>query len=74
MEGVLNGGGALELWLDVRGTQYAVDLTPQSDGGYVVTSPDMPGLVTEGDTFDEAMRAAVEAAEAWLDTMGGKDE
>lgn len=30
-------------------------LTPQPDGGYTVTSPLLPELVTEGDSIDEAL-------------------
>ena len=31
-------------------------LTPQAEGGYTVTSPLVPELVTEGDTLEEAMQ------------------
>ena len=30
-------------------------LTPQPEGGYTVTSPVLPELLTEGDTVDEAI-------------------
>ena len=30
-------------------------LTPQSEGGYTVTSPLLPELVTEGDSMSEAL-------------------
>jgi antitoxin HicB len=30
-------------------------LSPQPEGGYTVTSPLLPELVTEGDTVDEAL-------------------
>ena len=30
-------------------------LSPQPEGGYTVTSPLLPELVTEGDTIDEAL-------------------
>ena len=30
-------------------------LTPQLEGGYTVTSPQLPGLVTEGDSVTEAL-------------------
>lgn len=45
-------------------------LTPQSEGGFTVTSPLLPELVTEGDTIAEvyanvqdALQAVVEAYE-----------
>ena len=31
------------------------------EGGYTVTFPDLPGIVTEGDTIDEAIAMAKEA-------------
>jgi predicted RNase H-like HicB family nuclease len=34
---------------------------PQEEGGYHVYAPDLPGLHSEGDTFDEAMQNAREA-------------
>ena len=36
------------------------------DGGYVVTVPEIPGLVTEGDSVDEAMKRAKDAIETYL--------
>lgn len=30
-------------------------LAPQPEGGFTVTSPSLPELVTEGDTVDEAL-------------------
>ena len=33
-------------------------LTPQPEGGYTVTSPTLPELITEGDTIDEALENA----------------
>ena len=36
-------------------------LDPQPEGGYTVTSPLIPELVTEGDTISEALANAEEA-------------
>ncbi|HEX6385190.1 MAG TPA: type II toxin-antitoxin system HicB family antitoxin [Anaerolineae bacterium] len=44
-------------------------LEPDETGGYVVTSTLLPGLVTEGDTRQEAMLHAREAAEGLLEVM-----
>jgi antitoxin HicB len=38
--------------------------TPQPEGGYTVTSPVLPELVTEGDTLEEAQHNARDAFEA----------
>ena len=38
--------------------------TPQPEGGYTVTSPVLPELLTEGDTLEEAQTNARDAFEA----------
>lgn len=44
-------------------------------GGYTVSFPDLPGYITEGDTLEEAISMAQEAAEGWLslDIKEGKN-
>ena len=42
-------------------------LTPQPEGGYTVTSPLLPELVTEGDSLDEALENAREAIAAVIE-------
>ena len=39
-------------------------LTPQPEGGYTVTSPLLPELVTEGDSLDEALASVKDALAA----------
>src|SRR5450432_1920527 len=41
--------------------------TPQPEGGYTVTSPVLPELITEGDTLDEANANVQDAFEAVLE-------
>ena len=36
-------------------------LTPQPEGGYTVTSPLLPELITEGDSIDEALENVADA-------------
>jgi antitoxin HicB len=45
------------------GEEYRVPivLEPQPEGGYTVTSPVLPELITEGDTVEEAMENARDA-------------
>lgn len=43
-------------------------LTPQPEGGYTVTSPLLPELVTEGDTLDEALANVKDALAAVIET------
>jgi antitoxin HicB len=48
-------------------------LTPQPEGGYVVTSPLLPELVTEGDSVDEAVdhfRDALKAVVEIFEDLG----
>ena len=42
-------------------------LSPQPEGGYVVTSPLMPELHTEGDTADEAVANVQDALAAVIE-------
>jgi len=48
-----------------------LELNPGSDGVYTVTSPDVPGLVTEGSTPEEILHNVQEAIEVLL--MGLKE-
>ena len=43
-------------------------LTPQPEGGFTVTSPVLPELVTEGDTADDALTNARDALAAVIET------
>ncbi len=43
-------------------------LTPQAEGGYTVTSPLVPELVTEGDTVEEALANVRDAFAAVIET------
>jgi len=45
---------------------YPVDLTPAEEGGYVVTFPDVPEAITQGDTLEEALAQASLALDAAL--------
>ena len=50
--------------------QYKIPLilTPQPEGGYTVTSPLLPELVTEGDTVEEALANVRDALAAVIET------
>jgi predicted RNase H-like HicB family nuclease len=49
--------------------RYTVLFEPAEEGGYVVTCPALPGLVTEGDTYEEAHARALEAIGAYLESL-----
>jgi predicted RNase H-like HicB family nuclease len=48
---------------------YTVLMTPDETGGYVVTCPALPGLVTEGDTLEEAREMAADAIRGYLESL-----
>jgi len=49
---------------------YYCDLNSDPDsGGFVVTVPDLPGVITEGDTKDEALFNAWEVLNGVLESM-----
>jgi predicted RNase H-like HicB family nuclease len=54
--------------------RYVALVHEQSDGCYGVTFPDLPGIITGGDTFEEAMEEAADvlqfAAEGWINPDG----
>lgn len=41
--------------------RYPVNLTPAPEGGYVVSFPDIPEALTQGDTRQESLEAAFDA-------------
>lgn len=48
---------------------YTVLFEPAEEGGYVVTCPALPGLVTEGNTLDEARAMAADAIHEYLESL-----
>jgi predicted RNase H-like HicB family nuclease len=51
----------------VRGRKLRLHLHFDEDGGFWVNSPDMKGLVTQGETTDEAVSNGVDAACALME-------
>jgi antitoxin HicB len=49
--------------------RYTVLFEPAEEGGYIVTCPSLPGLVTEGDTLEEARAMAADAIRGYLETL-----
>ena len=48
---------------------YTVLFEPAEEGGFVATCPALPGLVTEGDTLEEARAMAQDAIRAYLESL-----
>jgi predicted RNase H-like HicB family nuclease len=53
----------------MRILNFTVVMTPDVTGGYVVTCPALPGLVTEGDTLEEAREMATDAIQEYPDSL-----
>ena len=49
--------------------RYTVLFEPAEEGGYVATVPALPGLVTEGDTLDEAREMVLDAIRGYLESL-----
>ena len=47
--------------------EFAVILTPDEDGGFVVECPVIPGCISQGDTREEALTNIREAIELGLE-------
>ena len=52
--------------------KYTAVFEPAAEGGYVVTVPALPGCITEGDTFEEAVAMVKDAIEGYIAVL--KDE
>ncbi len=49
--------------------QYTAVFEPEKGGGYSVTIPALPGCISEGDSFEEALSGIKEAAELYLEDL-----
>jgi antitoxin HicB len=55
---------------DKQEYSFTVVFEPDSvEGGYVVSCPALPGLVTEGDTLEEARRMAQDAIRGYVESL-----
>jgi predicted RNase H-like HicB family nuclease len=55
--------------LDITEYRYTVVFEPAEEGGYVVTVPAIPGLVTEGDSLEEAREMVKDAIRGYLESL-----
>lgn len=55
--------------MDITEYRYTVVFEPAEEGGYVVTVPALPGLVTEGDSLAEAREMAKDAIRGYLESL-----
>ncbi len=48
---------------------YKVIFEPQEEGGYTATVPSLPGCISEGDNYDEALANIKEAIALYLESL-----
>jgi predicted RNase H-like HicB family nuclease len=53
----------------VKVLKYTAIFEPAEEGGYIVTVPSLPGLVTEGDTFEEATEMVKDAIKSYCASL-----
>jgi antitoxin HicB len=53
---------------------YRVLLRKETEGGFTVTVPSLPGCVTFGETLEEAMSMAREAIELYVESLQAHGE
>ena len=58
-----------EDFITTKSYTFTVVFEPAEEGGYTVTCPALPGLVTEGDTLEEARRMAADAIQGYLESL-----
>lgn len=51
----------------VKVLEYNAIFTPEEDVGYSVSVPDLPGCLSQGDTFEQAKSNIKEAIELYLE-------
>jgi len=54
--------------------EYQVLIAPAEEGGFTVTVPALPGCVTQGETFDEAVAMARDCIEGFLACLAESGE
>lgn len=42
------------------------ELQPEPEGGYTITVPSLPGCISYGETFEQAMEMVKDAMAGWL--------
>ena len=55
--------------MQTREYSYTILFEPAEEGGYVATCPSLPGLVTEGETLEEAREMAKDAIRGYLESL-----
>ena len=54
--------------------KYTVVFEPAEEGGYVASVPALPGCMSQGDTFEQAVRMIKDAISGYLTVLKEQDE
>ena len=49
--------------------RYTVLMDKNESGGYTVTVPSLPGCISQGDNWDEALKNIAEAIAGYIETL-----
>lgn len=55
-----------------KAPQYPFEMRPltvEEGGGWLITFPDLPGCMSDGETPEEALANGSDAVKAWIDAM-----
>ena len=44
------------------------NISDEEGGGYLISFPDLPGCISDGDTIEEAIKNGIDAMNSWLET------
>lgn len=50
-------------------SEFVVYLQPDEEGGYVISAPEFPGCVTQGETREEALEMIRDAIQGYLESL-----
>lgn len=53
----------------IKSLRYEAVCMSQTEGGYTVEVPDLPGCISEGDTLEQAKVNIREAIEVYIETL-----
>ncbi len=48
---------------------YKVIFVPQNEGGFTAAVPSLPGCISEGDTYEEALSNIREAVDLYIESL-----
>lgn len=59
--------------IQTEARQYIAVFDPDEHGGFTVTIPSLPGCISEGETFEEALANIKEAAALYLEDLSAEE-